>query len=97
MSSVKHRLKVPHDLVQLVRKLHPAIKKKIRDSLDMIVEDPLAGKPLKDEFEGLRSFRVSRFRIVYRYEEGKHIEIVTIGPRKSIYIETYRRLHMGKA
>jgi mRNA interferase RelE/StbE len=53
------------------------------------MEDPYSGKPLKDELEGLRSFRVSRFRIIYRIK-AKEIQIVAIGPRSSIYEETYR-------
>ena len=56
----------------------------------MIIADPKAGKPLKDELEGLRSFRVSRFRIIYRVAEPGEIQVVSIGPRDAIYEETYR-------
>jgi hypothetical protein len=49
-----------------------------------------AGKPLKDEIEGLRSFRVSRFRIIYRIGNRKEIQVIVIGPRERIYEETYR-------
>jgi mRNA interferase RelE/StbE len=45
---------------------------------------------LKDELAGLRSFRVSRFRIIYRISARDIIDIVAIGPRRSIYQETYR-------
>jgi len=55
----------------------------------MILADPHSGKALKEELSGLRSFRVGRFRIIYRIAAGKEIEIVTIGPRESIYRETY--------
>jgi len=56
----------------------------------MIIDDPYCGKPLKDELDGLRSMRVKRFRIIYRLViPDKEIEIVAIGPRKSIYEETY--------
>jgi mRNA interferase RelE/StbE len=91
MSSMSfYRLRVPDRLVGFIRGLHPDIKRKIRGSLSMIVTDPNSGKPLKDELEGLRSFRVSRFRIVYRIAEPKEIQIVAIGPRNRIYEETYR-------
>lgn len=56
-----------------------------------IMDDPWRGKPLKEELEGLRSCRVKRYRIIHRIRvKRKHIEIVTLGPRKIIYEETSR-------
>jgi mRNA interferase RelE/StbE len=46
----------------------------------------------KDKPEGLRSFRVGRFQIVYRIATGRRVDLVTIGPRAVIYEETYRRI-----
>jgi len=54
------------------------------------LSNPYSGKALKDELAGLRTFRVSRFRIIYRIVHNKEIEIVTIGPRERIYEETFR-------
>jgi len=85
-----YRLRVPDHLAGFVRGLHPEIKRKIRGSLKIIATQPNSGKPPKDELEGLRSFRVSRFRIIYRVAEPKEIQIVAIGPRDRIYEETYR-------
>ena len=85
-----YKLRVPDHLVALVRGLHPEIKRKIRGSLKNIATDPNAGKPLKDELEGLRSFRVSRFRIIYRIGTRKEIHLIAIGPRERIYEETFR-------
>ena len=49
------------------------------------------GKSLRDEFEGLRSFRVGRFRIVYGIaSRDRTVDIVAIGPRSRIYEETLR-------
>ena len=85
-----YRLRVPDHLAGFVRSLHPEIKRKVRGSLKIIATEPNSGKPLKDELEGLRSFRVSRFRIVYGIAEPKEIQIVAIGPRGRIYEATYR-------
>jgi len=74
------------------RSLHPEIKRKVKAAMKIIMSDPGAGKSLRDELEGLRSFRVGRFRIIYRMPSKRVIEIVAIGPRKSIYEETYRLL-----
>ena len=87
-----YSLRVSDRLVELIRGLHPHIKGKIKGSLSTIVADPNTGKPMKDELKGLRSFRVGRFRIVYRVAEPKEIQIVAIGPRDRIYEETYRMI-----
>ena len=84
------KLRIPDETVELIRNLHPQIKKKAGASLEAILSDPYSGKALKDELAGLRTFRVSRFRIIYRIVHNKEIEIVTIGPRERIYEETFR-------
>jgi mRNA interferase RelE/StbE len=85
-----YRFRAPAEVARLLRGLHPQIKHKIRSGLNVLGRDALAGKALKDEFEGLRSLRVGRFRIVYRTATRRVIEIVAIGPRKTVYEETLR-------
>ena len=93
-----YRLRVPESVADLVRGLHPKLKAGIRAALKMTIDDPYCGKPLKDELDGLRSMRVKRFRIVYRLAViEKEIEIVAIGPRKSIYEEAYRIMSKVKS
>ena len=92
MSQPIKKLKVPDSVVGLVRNMHPHLKKKIKASLQTILSDPYSGKALKDELFGLRSCRVSRFRIIYRICDEKLIEIIAIGPRENIYEETLRLL-----
>ena len=89
----RYKLKASDDTAAFTRDLHPQIKQKIRAALKIILENPDAGKALRDELAGLKSFRVGKFRIVYRMVQRNIIEIVTIGPRKTIYEETYRLLH----
>jgi len=84
------KLRVPDEIVALIRSMHPDLKRKIRGSLQTILSEPFAGKALRDELSGLRSFRVSRFRIIYRISKKQQIEVVTIGPRDRIYEETFR-------
>jgi len=85
-----YKLRVPDHLAGFIRDLHPEIKRKIKGSLKNIATEPNSGKPLKEELEGLRSFKVRRFRIVYRIAESGEIQIIAIGPRERIYEETYR-------
>jgi mRNA interferase RelE/StbE len=84
------KLRVPDEIVDLIRGCHPQLKRKIRAGLKHIVSEPEVGKSLKDELEGLRSYRISRFRIIYRISSRQIIDVVAIGPRKIIYEETYR-------
>ena len=90
-----YKLKVPDDITEVVRGMHPHLKRKVKASLKLILEDPGEGKELKNEFAGLRSFRIGRFRIIYRAKR-KIIEIVAIGPRDRIYEETYLILKKEK-
>lgn len=95
MRSRLHSLRIPDDIATLIRGMHPEIKKKIKSGLKAILEEPNTGKLLRSELTGLRSFRVSRFRIIYRIVK-KEVEIVAIGPRIRIYEETYRLLQKNK-
>ena len=86
------KLKVPDSVAELIRNLHPHLKNKVKASLQTILYDPYSGKALKGELASLRSFRVSRFRIIYRVSDEKLIEIIAIGPRECIYEDTFRLL-----
>jgi len=96
MSSPPYRLNVPDSVAALIRKMHPRLKRKIRSALEEISTDPYSGKALREELKGLMTFRVSTFRIVYRIADDNILDIVAIGPRKSIYVETYRLVNKEK-
>ena len=87
---IQIKLRVPEEIVTLIRGCHPQLKRKIQAGLRHIIAEPESGKWLKDEFEGMQSYRISRFRIIYRRSSPRIIAIVAIGPRKTIYKETYR-------
>jgi mRNA interferase RelE/StbE len=87
-----YKLVVPKDVRELIGTMHPSLKRKVKASLKIILSEPYSGKALMDELSGLRSFRVSSFRIVYRIKEPEQIELVAIGPRERIYKETFRMI-----
>ena len=80
---MKRRLRIPENLQTLIRHLAPELKRRVRSSLDEIKQSPESGKSLVENLQGLRSYKLGQFRILYR--EGEVIEIVAIGPRKTIY------------
>lgn len=88
------RLKVPSDIALLIRGAHPHLKRKIRAGLKRILENPSEGKPLRFELEGLRSFRIGSFRIIYKVHRDI-LDVVAVGPRTRIYEETYRIVAAG--
>jgi len=90
-----YSLRLPDEIVTVIRGMHPELKKKIKSGLKAILQEPRTGKLLRNELAGLRSFRVSRFRIIYRVVK-KEVEIVAVGPRIRIYQETYRLLQKNK-
>jgi len=84
-------LKVPESIVSLIRNLHPLIKADISSALHFLVQNPNSGKALKEELHGLRSYRIKRYRVIYRIvAPEKILEIIAIGPRKNIYEETFK-------
>lgn len=88
-SEIPCKLRVPDEIVDLIKSLHPQLKRKVKFALRLIISDPHAGKSLKEDLKGIASFNVGRFRIIYRIALNRIIEIVAIGPRKTIYEETY--------
>jgi mRNA interferase RelE/StbE len=75
----------------LLRHLHPGLKRKVRAALEAVLLDPDHGKALRGELLGLRSVRVGRLRVIYRITPTA-IELVAIGPRRTVYQETVRLL-----
>ena len=90
---MNYKLRVADDLADFIRGAHPELKRKIKSALKHILSDPHSGKHLRDELHGLMSYKVGRFRIIYRLARlaaDRVIEIVAIGPRRVIYEFTYR-------
>jgi mRNA interferase RelE/StbE len=85
------------ETAELIRTLHPDLKRKIKAALQAVLNDPQSGKVLRDELEGLQSFKVGKLRVVYKTAKDKGIiEVVAIGPRKTIYEETLKLLQREK-
>ena len=84
-------LKVPTEVRNVIRRLHPELKRKLRAALADILDDPTCGTAFKEELEGYWSLRLGRSRIIYRLGVGA-VEIVAVGPRESIHEEAARQI-----
>ena len=83
-------LKTTPAVRDLIRRLHPDLKRKVRAALSDILDAPDCGKPLKGELTGVWSLRLGRHRVIYRPDDAG-AGIVAIGPRRTIYEETTLR------
>lgn len=89
MKQPLRKLRVSEDVAALIRGLHPQLKHKLRAALEQILSDPHSGKALRDDLAGLWSFRVGKFRVIYRVS-SRYIDLITFGARERIYEDTYR-------
>jgi mRNA interferase RelE/StbE len=80
----RHRIGIPLGLRDLIRHLPPELKAKVKAALRSIADDPHRAKELIDELAGLRSYRIGKFRIIYRIV-GSMVQLVALGPRADIY------------
>lgn len=72
----------------MIRSLHPDLTQLIKSAIRAIPANPECGVPLKRELDGLRKYRVRRFRIVYRVEQKKRIiRLMAVGHRRTVYEE----------
>jgi mRNA interferase RelE/StbE len=65
---------------------NPEVFKRIYNALELLKNNPLFGKPLKDNLKGKYSLRVGVYRIIYSIEKKEvTIYILDIGHRREIY------------
>ena len=82
----------PHAAVA-IRSLHPDLKRSIKSAIRAIAADPECGNPLKRELDGLRKYRVRRFRIVYAGDQkARVVRLMAIGHRRHVYEELTEQL-----
>lgn len=87
------RANIPPHVAEAIRSLHPDLKRSIKSAIRAITVDPECGEPLLRDLDGLRKFRVRRFRIVYAIDRGaRAVRIMAVGHRQSIYEELTARL-----
>jgi addiction module RelE/StbE family toxin len=90
-----YHARYPPEAARLIRKLHPEIKKDIREGIRRLLNDPLVGHPLHDELSGYRSLRVRTYRVIYQIDdEDTTLDVVFVGPRRNVY-EELRELLLG--
>ena len=74
------------ECARLISKLPPNIKRLVRSTIDALLAKPTIGTELAGELDGYWSYRVRRYRIIYRInEEECCIEVYHVGHRRDVY------------
>jgi mRNA interferase RelE/StbE len=77
----------------VIRSLHPDLKQLIKSPIRAIAAYSECGEPLKQELDGLRKYRVRRFRVVYAvHRRMRVIRLMAVGHRRSVYEELIERI-----
>lgn len=83
---------IPPPVAEVIRSLHPDLKRSIKSAVRAIASDPECGEPLLRELDGLWTFRVRRFRIVYAIDRNtRTIRLIAVGHRRHSYDELTAR------
>ena len=78
-----YRVVVTPEAEKLLKSLDPAVFHVIQNAVRKLKDSPQLGKPMTAQLKGLRSWKVSRYRIVYHFsEEKKTIVVAGAGIRK---------------
>ena len=84
------------ECARLISKLPPDIKPLVRSTVDSLLAKPTIGTELAAELDGYWSYRVRRYRIIYRInEEECYIEVYHVGHTREVY-EVLRSILSGR-
>jgi len=80
---VEHPLDISTELKAQIRHFPPDLKQRAWEAVDTILRDSKAGKLLSEDLAGYRSYRIGRYRLIYRIE-GDRLVLKAVGPRSDI-------------
>jgi mRNA interferase RelE/StbE len=84
---------IPPHVADIIRHLHPDLKRRVKAAIQTLSQDPELGEPLKKELEGLWKYRVRRFRIVYAVDRaGRVLRVLAVGARQRVYEDVVERI-----
>ena len=95
-SKIEFSAQGKRDFDKIRKRINKTVESNLYGTLESVSEDPLSGKPLRDNLHGLRSIKFGgNYRIIYeitRKNKETVIIIHAIGDRKEIYERISRYL-----
>ena len=77
-------VRLSRQAIKALEAFAPRFKEHVKEAIREISQNTLIGTQLKGDLKGLRSYRLSSFRIVYRFSKTV-VEIVFLDHRKDVY------------
>ena len=83
---INYKIKFTPEAARLLSKLHPENKKLIKNGLKDLRKSPDAGGNLQEKLSGFKSYKLKRYRVIYKMiEENKEIHTYYIVHRSDVY------------
>ena len=81
-----YQIKMSDVVFDLIPSFHPDLKKLIKEALKDLKKDPNLGKFLIADLSGFQSYRLKRYRIIYKTNiKSKTVMIHYMGHRRNVY------------
>ena len=82
----EYQIKFTPESARVLSKFHPENKKQVKASLKVLRQNPNMGSDLQEELSGFKSYKLKRYRILYKIDEEQNcIRIYHIGHRSDVY------------
>jgi len=82
----KAAIKFTPEAAQLFAILPPENKKMIKTGLKVLAQTPDSGGDLQEELFGFKSYKLKRYRVIYKFSEEENvIYVYYVGHRKDVY------------
>ena len=85
----KFTIELSHQVTKILEKMivkDSRVFQRIARAIDDLEINPFLGKPLKGQLKGRYSYRVGRYRIIYKVEKNiLTVYVIDIGHRRDIY------------
>ena len=66
--------------------LHPEVRKQLKTGMMELANKPYSGKYLQNELYGFWTYKIKRYRIIYKIDNNnKLLKVYMIGHRRDIY------------
>ena len=80
------RVRFTPEAAELLSKFHPENKKQIKAAIKELRQDLHSGGDLEEELSGFKSYKMKRYRILYKLNEAENvIEVYYVGHRRDVY------------
>jgi len=81
-----YKINLTPTATQSFNDLHPEVRNQLKIALKALKQNPYSGKQLREELILFHSFKIKRYRIIYRVDDISQIVIiVALGHRRDIY------------